>query len=194
MLYQRQEGKLRPICYAGRGLKNSERNYPAFKLEFLALKWANTEKLHVYLYGTKFTVVTDNNPLTYALSKAKLDVTGQRWLSSLACYDFNIIYRPGMANIDADILSRYPGNENRSKISSESVKAICGCLIAPSRHTVSMSVDVLDVTEFPGQPMAQIDMREIKRGQIKDTCIGFWIRAVIDRNSLKRKIFTQEKV
>ena len=193
VLYQRQEGKLRPICYASRGLKKSERNYPAFKLEFLALKWAIAETLHDYLYGTKFTVVTDNNPLTYALSKAKLDATGHRWLSSLACYDFNIIYRPGMANIDADILSRYPGNENRSEISSESVKAICGSLVAPSRHTVSMSVDVLDVTEFPGQPMAQKDMREIRREQIKDTCIGFWIRAVKDRKQPEKKdIHTRE--
>ena len=193
VLYQRQKGKLRPICYASRGLKRSERNYPAFKLEFLALKWAITEKLHDYLYGTKFTVVTDNNPLTYALSKAKLDATGHRWLSSLACYDFNIIYRPGTANIDADILSRYPGNEDKGEISSESVKAICGCLVAPSRHTVSMSVDVLDATEFPGQPMAQKDMREIRRQQNGDTCIGFWIRTVKDRKKPDKKdIHTRE--
>ena len=76
---------------ASRGLRGSERNYPSSQLEFLALKWAITEKLHDYLYGTKFTVVTDNNPLSYALTKAKLDATGHRWLSSLASYDFNII-------------------------------------------------------------------------------------------------------
>ena len=93
-----------------------------------------------------------------------------------------------MANIDADILSRYPGNENRNEISSESVKAISGCLVAPSRHTVSMSVDdVFDVTEFPGQPMAQKDMREIRREQIRDTCHGFWIRAVKDRKQPEKK-------
>ena len=70
VLYQKQDGKMRVISYASRGLKRSEKNYPAAKLEFLALKWAVSEKLHDYLYGTKFTVVTDNNPLTYALSKA----------------------------------------------------------------------------------------------------------------------------
>ena len=43
------------------------------KLEFLALKWAVTEKFNDYLYGTKFILLTDNNPLTYALSKAKLN-------------------------------------------------------------------------------------------------------------------------
>ena len=33
---------------------------------------------HNYLYGTKFKVMTDNNPLTYVLTSAKLDATGQR--------------------------------------------------------------------------------------------------------------------
>ena len=70
VLYQKQKGTMRVIYNASRGLKRSEKNYPAAKLEFLALKWAITEKLHDYLYGNNFTVVTDNNPLTYALSKA----------------------------------------------------------------------------------------------------------------------------
>ena len=104
ILYQKQGGQLRPISYASRGLKKSEKNYPAAKLEFLAMKWAVTEKYHDYLYGNKFTVVTDNNPLTYVLSKAKLDATGHRWLSALASFDFDIIYRPGKANIDAGVL------------------------------------------------------------------------------------------
>ena len=42
VLYQKQNGKLRVIAYASRGLKTSEQNYPAHKLEFLALKWAVT--------------------------------------------------------------------------------------------------------------------------------------------------------
>ena len=34
-------------------LKPSEKNYPAHKLDFLALKWSITEKFHDYLYGAK---------------------------------------------------------------------------------------------------------------------------------------------
>jgi hypothetical protein len=37
-----------------------------------------------YLYGNKFEVCTDNNPLTYVLGKAKLDATSQRWIAALA--------------------------------------------------------------------------------------------------------------
>lgn len=36
---------------------------PDHKLEFLALKWAVTEKFCDYLYGSSIKVVTDSNPL-----------------------------------------------------------------------------------------------------------------------------------
>ncbi|CAI5672770.1 unnamed protein product [Oreochromis niloticus] len=75
VLYQEQEGQLRVIGYASRGLSRSENRYPAHKLEFLALKWSVTEKFSDYLYGNHFTVVTDSNPLTYILTSAKLDAT-----------------------------------------------------------------------------------------------------------------------
>ncbi|XP_052224106.1 uncharacterized protein LOC127839760 [Dreissena polymorpha] len=76
------------------------------KLEFLALKWAINEKFHDYLYGATFEVVTDNNPLTYVTTTAKLDATGQRWIAALANYNFTTRYRPGKNNADADGLSR----------------------------------------------------------------------------------------
>uniref|UniRef100_A0A3P9L7F3 Gypsy retrotransposon integrase-like protein 1 n=1 Tax=Oryzias latipes TaxID=8090 RepID=A0A3P9L7F3_ORYLA len=107
-LYQEQEGRLRVIAYASRGLSKSEQNYPTHKLEFLALKWAVCEKFHDYLYGCKFTVLTDNNPLTYVLTSAKLDAAGHRWLAALSTYSFDIKYRAGQANGDADGLSRRP--------------------------------------------------------------------------------------
>ena len=77
VLYQKQDGKDRVVAYASRSLTKAERNYPAHKLEFLAVKWAVCEKFHDYLYGGKFEVVTDINPLIYVTTSAKLDVTGQ---------------------------------------------------------------------------------------------------------------------
>lgn len=107
-LYQEQEGKLRVIAYASRGLSKSEKNYPVHKQEYLALKWAICEKFKDYLYGTDFTVFTDNNPLTYVLTSAKLDAAGHRWLAALSTFRFNIKYRAGKSNGDADGLSRRP--------------------------------------------------------------------------------------
>lgn len=106
VLYQEQDGHLRVIAYASRGLSQSESRYPAHKLEFLALKWSVSEKFHDYLYGADFTVVTDNNPLTYVLTSAKLDATSHRWLAALSTYSFKVQYRAGKHNLDADALSR----------------------------------------------------------------------------------------
>ena len=88
VLYQEHDSIEHVIAYASRGLRASECNYPAHKLEFLALKWAVSDKFHDYLYGSKFTVRTDNNPLRYVLTTAKLDATGHRWLAALSSYDF----------------------------------------------------------------------------------------------------------
>lgn len=107
-LYQEQDGQLRVIAYASRGLSASESRYPAHKLEFLALKWSVTEKFHDYLYGSTFVVITDNNPLTYILTSAKLDAASHRWLAALSTYNFKLQYRAGRQNLDADALSRRP--------------------------------------------------------------------------------------
>ena len=107
VLYQRQDDKLRVIAYASRSVSKTESNYPAHKLEFLALKWDVCEKFHEYLYGSKpFEIYTDNNPLTYVLTSAKLDACGQRWVAKLANYNFTIRYRCGQSNVEADAFSR----------------------------------------------------------------------------------------
>ena len=84
-----------------RHLSKSERNYDAHKLEFLALKWSVTERCREYLYGGHFEVYTDNNPLSYILTTAKLDATGQRWVASQANYNCKIFYRRGKLNVEA---------------------------------------------------------------------------------------------
>lgn len=111
VLYQEQSGKLRVIAYGSRTLTPAEKNYHlhSSKLEFLALKWAVCDKFRDYLYyAPTFTVYTDNNPLTYVLSTAKLSAVGHRWVGELADFHFTIKYRPGKTNIDADTLSRFP--------------------------------------------------------------------------------------
>lgn len=111
VLYQQQGNRLRVIAYGSRTLTPAEKNYHLHsgKLEFLALKWAICDKFRDYLYyAPTFTVFTDNNPLTYVLSTAKLNAVGHRWVGELADFHFTIKYRPGKSNTDADTLSRYP--------------------------------------------------------------------------------------
>ncbi|KAK3516859.1 hypothetical protein QTP70_027085 [Hemibagrus guttatus] len=111
ILYQRQQGKLVVIGYGSRTLTAPEKNYHLHsgKLEFLALKWAVCERFREYLYyPPSFVVYTDNNPLTYVLTTAKLNATTHRWIAELADYNFTIKYRPGHIHRDADVLSRMP--------------------------------------------------------------------------------------
>ena len=124
VLYQRDdENHQRVIAFASRSLSNTEKNYPAHKLKFLALKWAITDRFHKYLYGGQFDVYTDNNPLTYILTSAKLDATGQRWVASLANYDFRIFYKSGKSNVEADALSQIP-RDGHIMMDKPTVKAI----------------------------------------------------------------------
>ena len=87
LLYQEQHVEKRVICYASRGLTKAEKIYPPHKLEFLPLKLAAQITFKDYLYGQQFIVLTDNSPLTYVLTTAKLNATGHRWLANLATYD-----------------------------------------------------------------------------------------------------------
>jgi len=108
VLSQVQDGKKRVIAYASRCLRQTERNmenYSSMKLELLAMKWAITEKFRDYLMGHTFTVFTDNNPLSY-LDTAKLGAIEQRWVAQLASFTFDVKYRSGKANANADSLSR----------------------------------------------------------------------------------------
>ena len=108
VLSQKQEdGRYHPITYGSRSLMVEEWNYHSTKLEFLALFWAVTQQFKDYLWGRKFLVRTDNNPLMYIMKSANLDATRHRWVSSLASYNFDIEYQRGKNNVVADALSRY---------------------------------------------------------------------------------------
>ena len=115
------EGNFRVISYASHTLKLNERsmcNYSSAKLELLTLKWVVCDKFRDYLIGSKFTVLTDNNPLTY-VHTSHLGAAQIRWLSDLALFDFEIKYRAGKTNQAADALSWRPENPNSSSESSD---------------------------------------------------------------------------
>ena len=81
-------------------------NYSTMKLEMLRLKCAVTEKFRDYLLGSEFSVYTDNNPLSYLQTSARLGATEMRWAADLAQFQLNTKYRSGKANSNADALSR----------------------------------------------------------------------------------------
>lgn len=197
ILYQVQDGKPRVIAYASRGLSSSEKKYSVHKLEFLCLKWAVTEKFFDFLYGNNFEVRTDNNPLTYVLSTAKLDAAGHRWISELANLKFSISYRPGICNKDADGLSRKPQpefpdeTEYTEYIDMSAVDAVCnGCIVKPSFMTsmvIQQAMEQQDQLSITA--VNKMDSAKWTAAQEQDPDIGPVIRAVRTNTPLPQKIF-----
>ncbi len=182
VLNQEHPEGLRPITFASRKLSTSEQRYPIHQLEFLALKWAVVVKFHDYLYGAQFVVRTDNNPLTYVLTSAKLNATGHRWLAALAAYTFSLQYKPGKHNTDTDVQSRYPASW--TEIPQSGVKAICQLASSSGSDESVRLVDHLGVSP-DGMPsayscpislemchMEQLTHEDLKVSQEQDSVIG----------------------
>ena len=75
---------------------------------------------------------TDNNPLTYVLTTAKLDATGQWWVASLANYNFKIFYKSGKLNVEVDALSCIPWESTQmEKVEPLIVKTMLQSKIEP---------------------------------------------------------------
>lgn len=108
VLSQGPIGKDRPIAYASRTLNSSEENYSTTEKEFLAIVWA-VKHFRPYLYGRKFKLLTDHQPLTYSMTDANRRIV--RGKIALEEFDYELIYKPGSQNIVADALSRIRPDE-----------------------------------------------------------------------------------
>ena len=189
VLCQESDGMERVISYASRGLSQSERNYPAHKLEFLALKWSVTEKFNDYLYGHEFSVLTDNNPLTYVLTSAKLDATGHRWLAALAAYTFTLKYRPGKSNADADGLSRL-ANPDRREMSSAAVESLCkSAIYSPWVNVVCFSAQIAKDLDVHGE----FNPKDWRKIQLDDPHIFPIHRCVTNGEKLRKNKYAHKE-
>lgn len=107
VLSQGEIGKDRPICFNSRTLNKAESRYSTIERELLAIVWA-IHTYRPYLFGVRFTVVTDHKPLVWMYSLKDPSSRLLRWQIKIAEYDFQVVYKPGKYNSNADALSRRP--------------------------------------------------------------------------------------
>ena len=197
VLYQTQNGIDRVISYASRTLSESERNMHSGKLEFLGLKWAVTERFSDYLRYCHhpFVVYTDNNPLTYVLTSAKLNAVGMRWVNELADFDFTIKYRPGRMNVDADYLSRRSLDLKELKAvcteeyNSKEIDAVISKIQVgePVIMVKALSVEVADQLVLKAtMKELSVESKELQKNQMKDEVIGPVVQYVVEGKRPKR--------
>ena len=98
-------GREHPIHYASRNLNEAEKNYSAFEREALGIVFA-LKKFRHYLLSNQFKLYTDHQAMKYVINLRDPHGRIARWMSLLAEFNFEIVYRPGEKNANADYLSR----------------------------------------------------------------------------------------
>lgn len=110
VLKQKQDdGNEKPVAYFSRKLTEGQMKKKAIYIESLAVREA-IRYWRFWLIGRPFTVFTDHKPLENLNLKARPDEELGDLALELSQFDFNIIYRPGKENCEADCLSRNPVN------------------------------------------------------------------------------------
>ena len=109
LLQDQVNGERKPIACISRSLTSTEQRYSQIEHEALGCVWA-VERLHNYLFGIKFTLLTHNKPLPSMFdpySSKVLPPCIQRLAWRLHQYSFRIQHIAGNTNT-ADSLSRLP--------------------------------------------------------------------------------------
>ena len=143
---------------------------------------------------------TDNNPLTYILTTAKLDATGQRWVASLANYNFKIFYKSGKLNVEVDALSCIPWESTQMKnVEPLIVKTMLQSKMEsevnfPEEHfpervlLKSMTVDTtlkLTQKDWVKEQMDDVDINKIVKQLLKSNQLSIYKAREIDSSAVQ---------
>ncbi|KAL0818955.1 hypothetical protein ABMA28_008252 [Loxostege sticticalis] len=109
ILSQGPIGQDLPIAYASRTLNKAETNYSVTEKECLAIVFG-TKVFRPYLYGNRFEIITDHKPLQWLFNCKDPGSRLIRWRLKLEEFEYNIQYKKGKTNSNADALSRFPVN------------------------------------------------------------------------------------
>ena len=136
------DGSEKPIAFASRSLTKAERNYAQIDREAVAIFWA-VKKFFAFLFGRKFTLLTDHQPLTSIFSPSKsIPVTSaarlQRYALFLSGFNYDIEFKSTKRHCNADCMSRLPlsspNNEDDDEPNAEDIFHMSQIEYLPMTH------------------------------------------------------------
>ena len=107
VLMQREEDGLHPVGFFSKKLNKCEKKYGTPDKEALAVCKA-VRFFHHYLWGTKFLIVTDHEPLIRILKGKPKTSRMSRYKIELRGYSYEVAYKKGAHHYVPDALSRPP--------------------------------------------------------------------------------------
>ncbi len=105
VLSVRRGADWRPVAFFSRQLRGAQVRYSAQELEGLAL-YESVQYFAFYLYGRRFTIITDHRGLEWLRSGRQKNRRVYGWALKLSEFQFEVVYRSGARNVVADDLSR----------------------------------------------------------------------------------------
>ena len=109
----------KPITFMSRFLISCEESYSVNELEFLGVVWS-TEYFKNYLYGRKFTVITDHCALLSITKENRWNKSYNsrltRWIDRLLPFQFNIEHLPGAKMGFVVYISRHPSQKAKKSL------------------------------------------------------------------------------
>ena len=90
----------------------------------------SVEHFRQFLYGQKFQVWRDHQPLKYLLNIKEPAARLVRWMNRLNMYDYEIKYKKGIKNGDADALSRLPAKPDQDENTTDDDPIIINYIVA----------------------------------------------------------------
>ena len=139
VLSHQYDGQEHVIAYASRSLSKAEKSCNTTEKEALAVVWAASQ-FRPYLYGRRFTLITDHCPLTCLKSLKEPRGRLARWMASLSEYEWDIRHKPGHRHGNADGLSRRPPQTTDS------------CILGEHQHADVVESDCLYPLSAEGDP------------------------------------------
>ncbi|XP_062717120.1 uncharacterized protein K02A2.6-like [Aedes albopictus] len=199
------DGTERPIMYASKTLNDTQRRYKQIDREAYAIIFG-VRKFYQYLYGRKFLLVTDNEPVKQILSETKglpamSALRMQHYATFLASFRYIIKFRATKEFYNADAFSRLPVGAKTPDNVVEEVDLLEVSII----ETLPLTVDDL-AKSTAADSTVQVLLQGLKNGKtveardrfgidqtefaLQQGCIMRGIRVYVPPD-LRRKVLTE---